>query len=267
LSVELVPSSGLSPAELAALFTASFEGYAVPMQVDEAAFRRMAELYDFDLDASRVALRGARAIGLVNLGVRPPAGWIGGMGVVPDERRRGVGEQLMRGVHESARAQGLDELGLEVIESNRAAVALYEKLGYERVRELEVWTLEAGPVEPAARELAAAAAHARVRELRLSPEPWQRDDPVLERVLAGEERLGLETDGGAAVVRVTDQGVVVEQIAARDAGAARELLAAGLRAGRPVRLTNLPAGDPVGEAFGGLDGRLELRQLELRLEL
>jgi GNAT superfamily N-acetyltransferase len=267
VSIELVPSSGFSPAELAALFTASFEGYPAPMHVDEAAFRRMSELYDFDLDASRVALRGARAIGLVNLGVREPAGWVGGMGVVPDERRRGVGEQLMRGVHESAHARALDEVWLEVIESNAPAIALYAKLGYEPVRELDVWTLEAGPVEPAAREVAAAAAHARVRELRDAPEPWQRDDPVLERQLDAADRRGLATDGGAAVVRVTDQGVVVEQIAACDVAAARELLAAALRAGWPVRLTNLPAGDPVGEAFRDLDARLELRQLELRLTL
>ena len=60
----------------------------------------MAWLFDFDLDASRVALRDGRQIGLVNLGVRGPDGWIGGMGVVPDERRRGVGEQLMRAVHD-----------------------------------------------------------------------------------------------------------------------------------------------------------------------
>ena len=83
MSIAVVPSSGYTHAELAELFTASFEGYAMPMEIDEPTFRRMAELFDFDLDASRVALRGGRPIGLVNLGVREPTGWIGGMGSSP----------------------------------------------------------------------------------------------------------------------------------------------------------------------------------------
>ena len=92
----------------------------MPMEIDEPTFRRMAELFDFDLDASRVALRGGRPIGLVNLGVREPTGWIGGMGVVPDERRRGIGELLMRAVHSAARERGVRESLLEVIDSERS---------------------------------------------------------------------------------------------------------------------------------------------------
>jgi ribosomal protein S18 acetylase RimI-like enzyme len=267
VSIAVVPSSGFTHAELADLFTASFEGYAMPMEIDEPTFRRMAELFDFDLDASRVALRGGRPIGLVNLGVRKPTGWIGGMGVIPDERRRGIGELLMRAVHHAARERGVRESLLEVIDSNAPAIALYEKLGYVHVRDLELWRLDSGATAGAAREVPAADAHARVRELRLAPEPWQRADVVMERVLAIEPRHGLETAGGAAVLRVTGQAVVVEQIAARDAGAARELLAGALRLGRPVRLTNLPAGDPVGDAFRELGASLDLRQHELRLEL
>jgi GNAT superfamily N-acetyltransferase len=267
VSIAVVPSSGFSHAELAELFTASFEGYAMPMEIDEQAFRTMTVLFDFDLDASRVALRDGRPIGLVNLGVRGPAGWIGGTGVVPEERRKGIGEQLMRAVHESARAAGVDEIWLEVISSNAPAIALYEKLGYVHVRDLELWRLDSGPTASAARAVPAATAHARVVELRRAPEPWQRADVVVERVLAVEPRRGLETAGGAVVLRVTDHAVVVEQIAARDPGTARELLAGALRLGSPVRLTNLPAGDPVGDAFRELGASLDLRQHELRLEL
>ena len=135
------------------------------------------------------------------------------------------------------------------------------------MRDLELWRLDSGPSASAAREVPAADAHVRVRELRRAPEPWQRADVVVERVLATEPRRGLETAGGAAVLRVTDRAVVVEQIAARDAAAARELLAGALRLGSPVRLTNLPAGDPVGEAFRELGASLDLRQHELRLDL
>ena len=76
--MRLVPASQFSHAELASLFTAAFQDYGVPMQVDEPAFRRMHDLFDLDLDASRVALRDGRPIGLANLGIREREGWIGG---------------------------------------------------------------------------------------------------------------------------------------------------------------------------------------------
>ena len=156
---------------------------------------------------------------------------------------------------------------LEVIDSNTPAIDLYAKLGYQPLRDLDVWSLDTEPPPTAAREVPAAEAHASVRELRRAPEPWQRSDTVVERLLAAEPLRGLATDGGAAVVRVAAHGVVVEQLAARDAAAARELLAAALALGRPVRLTNLPHGDPAGEAFAELGGSVDLRQHELRLEL
>jgi hypothetical protein len=155
-----------------------------------------------------------------------------------------------------------------VIDSNAAAIALYAKLGYEQVRDLELWILDAEPAATRAREAPAADAHARLRELRRAPEPWQRADVTVERLLAGDPGArGLEVEGGAAVLRVTPHGVAVDQIAARDAAAARELLAAALSSGRPLRLTNLPSGDPAVEAFAALGGRVELRQHELRLAL
>ena len=267
MSVELVPASRFSPADLAELFTASFEGYVVPMAVDEATYRRMAELFDFDLGSSRVALRDGGPVGIVNLGVRGRGGWIGGMGVVPDERRHGTGELLMRGAHDAARVRGLDDVVLEVISTNAPAIALYEKLGYERLRDLEIWSLDTDARASSARETSPAEAHARVRDLRDAPEPWQRSDVVLERLLVTEELRGLATDGGAAVVRPTPYAAVVEQIAARDEAAARELLAAALAIVRPVRLTNAPAGAPAAQAFAALGGKLDLRQHELRLEL
>jgi hypothetical protein len=172
----------------------------------------------------------------------------------------------MRAVHETARGRGVREIWLEVIESNAPAIALYEKLGYEHVRGLEVWRLESAPVGRAGREVTAFEARARVSRLRRAPEPWQRADEVLEHPVA-EPRRGFVAEKAAAVVRVTDHGSVVEQIAAPDPRVARELLTSALELARPVRLTNLPEGDPVGEAFRELGGVLDLRQHEMRVAL
>ena len=54
----------------------------------------------------------------------------------------------MDAVHEEARARGVAHVWLEVIVENRPAIALYERLGYELVRDLEVWSLPAARRRP-----------------------------------------------------------------------------------------------------------------------
>jgi ribosomal protein S18 acetylase RimI-like enzyme len=172
--VELVPAASLSIERLAALFTAGYEDYYTQLQIDAAALEFMVRAWDLDLDASRVALRDDEPIGVCMLGVRGDEGWIGGLGVVVPERRHGVGEQLMRAVLDGARARGIREVRLEVIRENERAIPLYERLGFERTRGLELWLLDGAPGN--VEEVPAAEAHARVRSIRAHREPWQRDD-------------------------------------------------------------------------------------------
>ena len=138
---ELVPASHLDDEELAALFSASYEGYLVPFAVDAAAMRFLTEAYDLDRDASLIAVRDGERVGLANLGLRGADAWVGGVGVVPEERRRGTGRKLMEGLHDEARSRGVERVWLEVIVENTGAIALYEQLGYGHVRDLEVWSL------------------------------------------------------------------------------------------------------------------------------
>ena len=49
-------------------------------------------------------------------------------------QRRGIGRLLMGGVSAWALARGIKEIELNVWEANRAAIAFYERLGYECVR-------------------------------------------------------------------------------------------------------------------------------------
>ena len=80
-SVALEPASGRSHAELAALFTAGYEGYFMPVSIDEAAFAFMARGWDYDLDGSLVAIDGGEDVGLCMLAVR-------GAGRLDRRRRR-----------------------------------------------------------------------------------------------------------------------------------------------------------------------------------
>ena len=51
--------------------------------------------------------------------------------VVPEHRRRGIGTALMRYVEDWARIRGDRQIGLQVFESNQAALNLYNQLGYQ----------------------------------------------------------------------------------------------------------------------------------------
>jgi putative acetyltransferase len=55
-----------------------------------------------------------------------------GLMVAREWRRRGVGRALMLAAEEWARAAGVTKLELHVFPYNEAALALYERLGYER---------------------------------------------------------------------------------------------------------------------------------------
>jgi GNAT superfamily N-acetyltransferase len=232
----IVPADTLTLGELAALFTAGYEGYFTPIHVDEPTLRFMIDAWDIDLTRSR-AVPG---VAVCNLGVREERGWIGGLGVVPAERRHGVGRALMDAVLDAAPPL----VTLEVIEQNEPAIKLYEDLGFERTRVLEVWSLpeppliEARSVEPA--------------PLGQRDLPWQRAD---ESLPAEYERY--EVEGGAMLLR----GGNVLQLDARDEAAAVALLSRGTK----LSFVNVPEGEPASAALARLGGTQTLRQFEMQL--
>jgi len=259
VSLELRPASSLPTGELAELFNAAYEGYLVPFHVDERTVAFMTETYDLDADASRVAWRDG-PVGLANLGIRGEDGWIGGVGVAASARRGGIGEALMRGLHEQARERGVRRVWLEVIVENTGAFALYEKLGYRTVRDVEVWSLPLSVSETSeARNVPADEAHARIRELRTEHEPWQRADGTLANL---SDLRGLATDAGAAVYRHPGEHVQLLQLA----GAPEPLLRA-LRVLGPVSVLNLPADDPAADVLRALGATVAVRQHEMVLDL
>jgi ribosomal protein S18 acetylase RimI-like enzyme len=258
--LELRSARSVDLAEYAALFNAAYEGYLIPFHIDENTVTAMTEAFDLDGDASRIAFRDGEAVGLGNLGVRGEDAWIGGVGVVTEARRTGVGESLMRALHDQASERNVRRIWLEVIVENTGAFALYEKLGYRTVRDVEVWSLPATDEgEPAAREVPSAESRGRIRKLRNGREPWQRADKTVENY--GDTR-GIVTDGGAAVFRQPGENVQLLQIA----GSAEPLLAA-LRLRVPVSILNLPDDDPAAPAFRSLGATVVVRQHEMLLEL
>jgi len=248
VSLELVPADRFELEELAALFTAGYEGYFTPVHVDGAALASMVKAWDIDLTSSRVAVRDGEPVGVGMLGVRGDRGWIGGLGVVTAARRTGVGRVLM----EALLAEAPPEVGLEVIEQNDAAIRLYEELGFERTRVLEVWSLAAEVPDHEVRTVDG-------RPLGQLGLPWQRAD---ESLPADYERI--EVAGGAALIRVNGARVSVLQLAADGEASAVALLGAARNRGESLQYVNVPAGDSASAALAELGAILDLRQVEMR---
>lgn len=257
--VDISPAADLDAETLAQLFTAAYEGYWFHIELDAAAFSRMATVMDADLTLSRVAGIDGEPVAIVLLARRGAEGWVGGMGVAAPYRRRGIGRAVLAAALAAARDAGIERVRLEVLEQNHPARELYERLGFEHVRDLDVWSLPTGPGEP--REAGAAEAHAWLRGHRKHPEPWQRDDASVAHL---DDVRGLIVEGAAALVRVAGGRVGVLQLAGQP-DALRELLMGARALGESLVVVNLPAGHPASAILQELGGSLDGRQHELEL--
>jgi GNAT superfamily N-acetyltransferase len=262
--MRLEPASRWSHAELAEIFNAGYEGYFTPFVLDEAAFRFMVETYDDDLDASRVALVDDEPAGICKLAIRGDQGWIAGVGVAPPHRGTGVGKALMRAAIEQARGRGIRDLWLEVLVQNEPAIGLYEQLGFDRVRGLEVWTLGGLVLQKhKVRSVAVAAVHDRIRSERTWREPWQRADASVANQDGVE---AVETADAAALYRRSGDRLTLLQVAAANEESAIELIRS-LPQAASLTWLNGPEGDIVNAALAALGGTLAHRQHEMSLRL
>jgi GNAT superfamily N-acetyltransferase len=275
--VDIRPAAELDRAELLHLFNASYSDYLVPMRMRAADLDEHLDLNTIDLTVSRVAHAGEPAA-FALVGRRGEEGWIGGMGTHPDHRRRGLGEAALRAAVAAARHDGCAEVRLEVITGNLRAIALYEKLGFRRSRELVVAQLDpaqdqrgSGAPDDTVVEVGDRDAERWVARHGTGPEPWQRAGAVLARLrergtpLRGVTVQQRGRTRAAAVLRDQETVTGVLQIAAEDAAAAAGLLRAVAAPERVVRLVNVPDGDPAVAALPRLGADLVARQYEMRL--
>jgi aminoglycoside 6'-N-acetyltransferase I len=90
------------------------------------------------------AFDGDELCGFVELALREygdgltdtPAAWVEGIFVLPDYRRRGVGQALVAEAENWARARGRTELGSDAIISNLTSLASHAAWGFEETERL-----------------------------------------------------------------------------------------------------------------------------------
>ncbi|HEX8293076.1 MAG TPA: GNAT family N-acetyltransferase [Pyrinomonadaceae bacterium] len=273
--MRFVSAAAVSLEAFAAAFTAAFEGYPVPVVVDSVWLARRARYEQHDLQNSLVAFDGAEAVGMAVLAARGERGWVGGFGVVPRWRGRGLARRLMSELVGRARSSGLRRLSLEVLRGNTAALRLYERAGMHVTRDLLVmerpaeWRAAATPRGAAPRE--APAAELLEHFTRLHPEPpaWQREPASLWAAKLSGLYLGPRSRPRAyALVKHTAEDEAhLSDLAAADARQARAVCAALGRLGRTLRIQNEPERSPYVAPLLEHGFVEVLRQHEMTMEL
>jgi len=295
LSAQSVSASEFSHAERAALWTEAFSDYFTPGVFTAESLAAFETAFDLDVEGSRLVIEDGRPVAFAMLGLRGPEraapnppggartrGWVGGMGVIPSARRRGHGARVMVALLEAARERKLTAVRLEVLVQNDPAIPLYEGLGFRTLRKVEVWERAAGapapaPAGPPAHEIPIDEAARVLGTKRLEGAPWQRELDAARRAFPGLTAHLAEVDGARAVLvhRTLPERVgIIEIGASPGSGAGAEpaldrLLADffASRSDRPMRLLNVPEGDPAAGPLARAGATVTHRQWEMEIAL
>jgi len=273
--VRFVSAATVSLEAYAAAITAAFEGYPVQINFTGSLLARRLRFEQHDLESSLLALDGGEPVGAAGLAIRGVRGWVSSFAVVPAWRRRGLGRRLMSELLERARAYGLRQLTLEVIEGNDAAQRLYEGAGMRVTRDLLVLDR---PEDYAARAAGRGGAPngAPACELlrhywRLHPEPpaWQRELPALltadlRGFYVGERR---RPRAYALLSRGRDGNTYVSDLAAAGAEHAEEMCAALEGVSGSLKILNEPERGPFAAPLLAHGFTVILRQHQMAMEL
>jgi ribosomal protein S18 acetylase RimI-like enzyme len=255
--LELKRASEFTLAELTRFWNLGYTGYFTPISFTEAMMANHLRCGDLDLDHSLVLMDGEELAGFSFLGVRERRGWIGGVGVPPAARGRGIAHGLFADHMAVIRAElGLASVQLEVLVENWAR-KVYERAGLRVTRRLSILqgalpergsttTAEGSP-------LALLEHHPRLH--RTCPAVWQREPGWISKSLP-ETAGGLYTGPAAAPTGFLLYAPAGEDLRLIDAAAesmesAAELVAglSRLHPGKGLIAVNEPEGGPIHAAL------------------
>jgi ribosomal protein S18 acetylase RimI-like enzyme len=110
---------------------------------DESAFRPLIERW-FASPNHRfwIAEREDRPIGAIRAAFEAGGVWLATFGILPGERGRGYGRQLLSAVVGELAAEGVEEIRLEVETENANALGLYESCGFRTVQTTRYYNVD-----------------------------------------------------------------------------------------------------------------------------
>jgi ribosomal protein S18 acetylase RimI-like enzyme len=135
--MDLKRGNELSLSQLTEAWNQGYIGYFIPISFTESQFSRWMEAGSFDLSRSLILMDGDTPAGFSFLGVRGRRGWIGGFGIAPDYRGKGLAHQLFQDHIHLCEAEGLETIQLEVLVENWAQ-RVYARAGLAITRRLAI---------------------------------------------------------------------------------------------------------------------------------
>lgn len=236
-----------------------YQGYMRPLTMNAAQLASHIASHDVELAGSPLWLDGdGQLIGLGLVGHRAQRAWIGGFGIAPDWRGRGLALPLVDACLDGARAAGASEIELEVLVGNDKAVRTYERAGFRETGRLSGLQ---GAIAPAA-TTAQPVDPATLLDRPLRPTCWQRERASLART-AGLAAVTLE-DTFLLFTRA-DDAIAIRHLAAACTTEIAALLAA--TGGRTATLVNEPADSPVATCLTELGFEPFVGQHQMRMAL
>ena len=117
-------------AERAALLDTGFQDDALVEQL-RASLERIETQLEAGAYLGLTAIEDGMAIGLVLIDRDPDVAFIDNLYVVPQKRRKGVGQELIRHTIRELKRRNIKSVELMVTAENQAAIGLYEKSGFD----------------------------------------------------------------------------------------------------------------------------------------
>jgi len=285
--LRLRPATAFSHRRLSELLNQAYADYYAPVTFDAYQFSMMCEDMDVDLARSVVAVAAGEAIGwptdtpigMALVSVRGLEGWVSGVGVLPEWRRRGVARTILQRILAGALEAQFDLVRLEVLTQNNGGIRLYRSLGFEIERDLLVLRLPDGATPPARHYVADIRSISPHKVLRYHS-LFHDVDPSWQRALGSLQKRATWLQARALYYDEHLAGYVLYQMRTdvihlldlaiapglSDRPAAARTLLRSLHAAQPDLggyIVNVPAEDPLSEAFAGVGYRIQQRQHEM----
>lgn len=122
-------------------FVEVYADYPVPFQPSPEQFNVRLQKLNLNVELSGIHLEGERITGFllhtINLFQGKKTAYNGGTGVVPSARGHGIIDRLFDESLPKLYRAGAERVLLEVVEGNKPAIGLYERLGFEYQRTLK----------------------------------------------------------------------------------------------------------------------------------
>ncbi|MBW7912436.1 MAG: GNAT family N-acetyltransferase [Taibaiella sp.] len=122
--------------DITACMNAAFAEYEIPIQWTDESLQQKMRVEDIDLSLSVGAFDNGTLAGVILMGAddNNRRVWDGGTGVIPAYRGQKLTEKMFAYISPILKEAGAKQMMLEVLENNKGAYIVYERLGFQPTR-------------------------------------------------------------------------------------------------------------------------------------